>query len=148
MNNIRFGATNSLARDVAGSTVAQVLRNAGISGALGFGSSVCAKINGVPVDENYVIRGGETIDIENKAQSKAADVTVTVRFGATATLTRAFPATTTIRSVLTRPDIKAALGYGENAVAKINGVAVRDDLYVSEGMRIDIETRAQEKAVA
>lgn len=148
MNNLRFGATNSLRVNLVGQLVSAVLANAAYRGALGFGQNVQAKINGAPVDGNYVIREGETIDIENRAQEKAADARVTLAYGATATLNLTVPGTTRIRDLLTNRNYRAALGFGDGAVAKINGATVRDDIYVTDGLRIDIETRAQEKAAA
>ena len=147
MNNLRFGLTNSLSASLAGQSVSQVLDNAGYRGALGFGQNVVAKINGVAVCRDYRIRDGETIDIEVQAQQKAADATVVLSYGATAVLTVTVPEGTTIRSVLTNRNYRAALGFGDGAIAKINGAVVDSDVRVVNGLRIDIETGAQQKAV-
>lgn len=71
MNTLRFGATNSLNVQLAGSTVASVLANSAYRGALGYGSNVQAKINGSVVSNDYQIRSGDVIDIETRAQEKA-----------------------------------------------------------------------------
>lgn len=149
VNKLRFGATNSLDVNLVGSTIGSVLTNSNYKSVLGFGSNVQAKVHGSPVNSDYVIRSGDVIDIENRAQQKAnGDATVTIAFGATAKLTRSYPHGTTVRSVLADRNVRSALGFGDGAVAKINGTRVSDDLYVTNGMQIDIETSAQQKAAA
>lgn len=148
INKLSFGATNVLEVNLVGQTISQVLGNANYRNVLGFGQNVQAKVFGAPVSADYVVRGGDSIAIENKAQEKASNVNVTVTFGATSRLTKSVPANTTIASLLTDRTLRAALGFGDNAIAKINGAAVRNDVYVRDGLVIDIETKAQEKAVA
>ncbi len=146
MNTLRFGATNSLTVNLVGQSIRNVLANTGYRGALGYGGDVQAKVNGGLASADYLVREGDVIDIENRAQQKAAGARVTINYGATASITREVPTHQTVRGLLTDRNIRAALGFTDGAIAKVNGATVSNDLYVTDGMRIDIETQAQQKA--
>ena len=145
-NIIRYGATNQLTVSLAGRTIASVLGDANLRGALGFPANVIAKINGSTVPSTYVIGAGQIVDVEVQAQQKAAGCNITLRYGATNELRVSVPEHTTIKTVLTNPSYKAALGYGSNVVAKINGASVRDDVFETDGLTVEIEVQAQQKA--
>jgi hypothetical protein len=145
-NKISYGYGNELTKNLVGLTIAQVLGDVTIKAVLGFGTGVVAKINGAPVGTGYVIREGDSISVEQAAQEKAATSRITLRYGAANVLSVQVDSATTVRSVLQNPTYRAALGFTDGVVAKINGASVNDDLTVSDGMTIDIETRAQEKA--
>lgn len=146
-NLIRHGLTNSMTRDLSGRTIGSVLGDRNLQTALGFGTNVQARVSGRVVSNDHVIGFNETIDIETVANRKANDaVQITLRYGTGNTLTRGVSPGTLVKQVLTNQSFRAALGFGDNVIAKINGAIVRDDLYVSEGMVIDLETAANQKA--
>lgn len=69
---LNFGLSNSLSRTfTTGTTIGQVLGDANLQLALGFGKNVVAKIDGVIQDLNARLNDGDEIDIEVKANTKA-----------------------------------------------------------------------------
>jgi GMP synthase-like glutamine amidotransferase len=77
MNNISitvaFGGNNSLKKDVPyGTTVKQILEDRGIQAALGFGTNVEARCQGVTVNGTVRLENGATVMVVNKACEKAA----------------------------------------------------------------------------
>jgi sulfur carrier protein ThiS len=149
MNTIRYGLTNTLnTGNAVGRRIRDILNDAAFRGALGFGSNAVAKINGSVVSPDHIVVAGQVIDIETKAQEKANDnVVIRLRYGLTNTLDVSVPTGTTVDQVLANTAYKAALGYGNGCVAKVNGAVVNNGLRVAAGMTIDIETKAQEKAL-
>lgn len=74
-------------------------------------------------------------------------VTITVTFGLSNSLTRSYPAGTTIRQVVEDPAVRQALGAPANAVARINRVEQPLDQRIQDGDEIVLETRGTSKAV-
>ncbi len=146
-NLIRYGVTNSISQPTTGKTVDQILKDKSMQAVLGFGDNVQARVNGRIVEGSYLVKDGETVDIETVANKKAASVNVLIRFGTGNEIRRAYPENTTIKSVLTDSSTRTVLGFGDNVVAKIDGALVRDDLVVRDGLVIDLETAANKKAV-
>jgi len=73
-------------------------------------------------------------------------ITVTVRYGATGELTREFTNGTTAGSVLSNTGIQAALGFGSNVQAVVEGQVLRNETPLSNGDVVTVETRANSKA--
>lgn len=145
-NILRHGPSNSITCDLAGRSIGSVLSDRNLQVALGFGTNVQARIYGRVVSSEHVISSGETVEVETVANRKANTVNITLRYGTANALTRGVNAGTTVKQVLTNQSFRAALGFGDNVIAKINGAAVRDDLYVTDGLVIDLETAANQKA--
>lgn len=72
---------------------------------------------------------------------------VTIRYGAGDEMTKAFDDGATVRDVLTNTAVKAALGFGDNVRALIDGVEQTSDTELTDGDIITIETRANQKAI-
>ncbi len=73
-------------------------------------------------------------------------INVTLRYGVSNELTRAVDAGTTVGQVLRNTSFQAALGFGSNTQAVIDGVVQRDTAPLSDGDVITIETKANAKA--
>jgi sulfur carrier protein ThiS len=71
---------------------------------------------------------------------------VTINFGLSNTVEKQFPENTTIGDVLANSGLRAVLGFGDNAVAKIDGSVQPNGADISDGDVIDIEVKAQTKA--
>jgi hypothetical protein len=68
----RYGLSNELNKAFPeGTTMGQVLSNPGVMGALDFGSNVVGKIDGSTMEMSYVLRDGDEIDVEVRANTKA-----------------------------------------------------------------------------
>ena len=146
-NQINHGLTNSLRRDVSGRSVASVLQDRNLQQVLGYGSNCQIRINGQIASADRIISYGETLDIETVANRKANNVSVTLRHGPNNELVRSVPAGTTVQSILTNSSFRSVLGFGANSIARIDGALISDtNLTVREGMVIDIETAANQKA--
>ena len=68
---------------------------------------------------------------------------ITIRFGVANQLDRPLNAYPTVTSILRNPDLRTALGFGDNVEAQVNGVAGTEVL--SDGDMIDIVSRANTK---
>lgn len=73
---------------------------------------------------------------------------VTVRFGVGNQLTRTFPQGSTINSVLTDRNVQAVLGFSTNVEGYVHGVPQPGTTLLVDGMTIDVNNKACEKAVS
>lgn len=71
---------------------------------------------------------------------------ITVNFGLSNSLTREVPDGTTVGQILSNSNWMTTLGYGENVVAKIDGVTQSNDKRLVDGDEVDLEVRANTKA--
>ena len=128
-----------------GTSIAQVLDR--VRPALGFGSNVKALIGNVTQPDSNTVRDGDIISVETAANCKAVDgeVTVTVNYGLERSITTVVPAGSTIEFVLDK--VRAALGFGSNVKALIDGAAQPHTGSVADGDTISVETAANSKAV-
>ena len=143
---VRYGLERTAAIEVEdGTSIAQVLDR--VRPALGFGSNVKALIGGVTQPDSNTVRNGDVISVETSANCKAVDgeVTVTVRYGLERSITTVVPAGSTIEFVLDK--VRAALGFGSNVKALIDGASQPLTGNVAEGDTISVETAANSKAV-
>jgi len=142
---VRYGLERQATIEVEdGSSIAQVLEK--VRPALGFGSNVKALIGGVTQPESNTVRCGDVITVETAANSKAADeVSVTVKYGLERSITTSVPVGSSIGDVLRR--VRAALGFGDNVKALIDGATQPESNTVTEGDVISVETAANSKAV-
>ncbi len=70
---INFGLSNSITKEVPdGTTVGQILSDRTFQSALGFGDNVVAKIDGFAQDNNRRLVNGDQLDLEVRANQKAA----------------------------------------------------------------------------
>ena len=74
------------------------------------------------------------------------NIGVTINFGLSNQLTRTFPTGTTVGELLNNPNLQAALGFGTNVVAKIDGVVQAPNNRLGDGDEVDIEIKANTKA--
>src|SRR6266446_6804260 len=65
--------------------------------------------------------------------SEGRQIEITVNFGLSNSLTRKFPEGTTVKDIIGNPNIMAALGHGNNVVAKIDGVTQEPGTRLSDG---------------
>ncbi len=72
---------------------------------------------------------------------------ITVNFGMSNTLSRDFPSGTTVGNILSDPNLKAALGFGDNVSAKSGGVTLDPGQVLVDGDELDLEVRANKKAI-
>lgn len=70
---------------------------------------------------------------------------VTIRYGIDS-ITKQFTVPVTIGSLKNDASVRAALGFGDNVKALINGVEMGDDVVVPNGATVVFETRANTKA--
>jgi hypothetical protein len=68
---IRFGGQLFQTQVAPGTTTSTITSNRNIQGALGFGSNVQVKIDGVVQSRDVVVREGDELYIESVAASKA-----------------------------------------------------------------------------
>lgn len=71
---------------------------------------------------------------------------VTINFGRSNMVRREFPEGTTVGQVLSDQGARACLGFGDNAVAKIDGVTQSNEKRLVDGDVLDLEVRANQKA--
>ena len=143
---VRYGLERTASIEVEdGTSIAQVLDR--VRPALGFGSNVKALIGGVTQPDSNTVRNGDVISVETSANCKAVDgeVSVTVRYGLERSITTVVPAGSTIEFVLDK--VRAALGFGSNVKALIDGASQPLTGNVAEGDTISVETAANSKAV-
>ena len=143
---VRYGLERTASIEVEdGTSIAQVLDRT--RPALGFGSNVKALIGGVTQPDSNTVRDGDVISVEISANCKAADgeVNVTVKYGLERSITTVVPAGSTIEFVLDK--VRAALGFGSNVKALIDGASQPFTGSVAEGDVISVETAANSKAV-
>ncbi len=112
MNTLKYGISNALTLKLAGKKISEVLASSSFQSALGYGQNVQARINGRITEGDYVIKDNDVVDLETIANRKAADVSVTLRFGPGNQLTRGVPEGTKIKDLVLNPNYKAVLGYG------------------------------------
>ncbi len=74
-------------------------------------------------------------------------MTTTIRFGSE-DITRPFPDGTTIAGVVSNPEIRMTLGYGDNVKALVAGVEQSLQAIAPDGGIIVVETKANDKATA
>lgn len=69
---INFGIANSITKNLPdGTTVGAVLSDRSIMAGLGFGDNVVGKIDGQTQDANRILRNGDHLDVEVRANTKA-----------------------------------------------------------------------------
>lgn len=69
---INFGLSNTVTKQFPiGTTIGDLLANAGLRALLGFGENVVAKIDGSVQSNGSVISDGDVINIEVRANTKA-----------------------------------------------------------------------------
>lgn len=73
-------------------------------------------------------------------------ISVTVRFGASNELTREVADNTTVGDILRNSTFQAALGFGANVQAVVDGAVQPDRTTLSNGDIITVETKANSKA--
>lgn len=71
---------------------------------------------------------------------------ITINYGISNSLRKDFPEGSNVGKVIRDPNVKAALGHGDNVVAKIDGVTVDDSRRLVDGDEIELEVRANSKA--
>ena len=72
MITVKFGAGNSITRDINGyETVEDVLNDQNVQGILGFGDNVDTYIGGVPAPARTTLTDGDVITLVTKANTKA-----------------------------------------------------------------------------
>ena len=141
---VRYGLERSASIEVSeGTSIAQVLEQ--VRPALGFGCNVKALIGGAAQPDSNTVRDGDVISVETAANSKASEVSVTVRYGLERQVTTSVPEGASIEEVLGR--VRAALGFGDNVKALIDGAAQPMTNGVANGDVITVETAANSKAV-
>ena len=141
---VRYGLERSASIEVSeGTSIAQVLEQ--VRPALGFGCNVKALIGGAAQPDSNTVRDGDVISVETAANSKASEVSVTVRYGLERQGTTSVPEGSSIEEVLGR--VRAALGFGDNVKALIDGAAQPMTNGVANGDVITVETAANSKAV-
>ena len=74
-------------------------------------------------------------------------ISITLKAGLSKTLTTEVEANTTVNQVLGNADYKAVLKFGENVRAVVDGTTLNGDDTFSDGDVVQIETRANSKAV-
>lgn len=72
-------------------------------------------------------------------------IKVTVRFGVD-TWNRSYPQGATISNIFADHDLKMVAGWTDNVRATVQGVEQPSTAQLSEGMLVNIETRANDKA--
>lgn len=112
---------------------------------LGYGDNVRVIISGVPVSLDAQPYNGQTVIVETAANQKAAPDRVTVKYGLDA-IEKNWEVGLKVRDIVTDPNVKTCLGYGDNVRVMCNGVAVSLDSYTTEGMVLVVETAANQKA--
>ena len=141
---VRYGLERSASIEVSeGTSIAQVLEQ--VRPALGFGCNVKALIGGAAQPDSNTVRDGDVISVETAANSKASEVSVTVCYGLERKVTTSVPEGSSIEEVLGR--VRAALGFGDNVKALIDGAAQPMTNGVANGDVITVETAANSKAV-
>ena len=141
---VRYGLERSASIEVSeGTSIAQVLEQ--VRPALGFGCNVKALIGGAAQPDSNTVRDGDVISVETAANSKASEVSVTVRYGLERQVTTSVPEGSSIEEVLGR--VRAALGFGDNVKALIDGAAQPLTNGVANGDVITVDTAANSKAV-
>jgi len=73
-------------------------------------------------------------------------VTITAKFGTSNSLTRDFPAGTTVGALIGDANLQAALGHSSSVQAYVNGQAVSPDYVLQAGNEVSFEDRAGRKA--
>lgn len=73
------------------------------------------------------------------------NIKVQIAFGANS-VNFTFPEGSTASAVVRDNRVQAALGYGDNVQAVINGVVLQDRTPVEDGDSITVETKANQKA--
>lgn len=144
---LRYGI-DTLSRSVDdNATVGDLIKSSANKAGLGYSDNVRAMINGVQVPMEAMVPSGSTIVIETAANSKAQDSkSITLRYGIDSA-SRAVPYNATVGDVVKNATNKAALGYGDNIRALINGVPVPMEALAPNGCTITVETAANSKAI-
>lgn len=144
---IRFGGGNSVTRAYpVGTTVSQIIGESRNQVALGYGANVQASIARMHIDGNYPVGRDVVIDLETRANQKAADITVTVTFGGGNSTTQTVPRGTTVGQLIENRRVQSALGVGTNVQANIDRVPQTNDTQLEDGDVVNLETIANQKA--
>lgn len=72
-------------------------------------------------------------------------MSITIRYGSGNSLTKDFPAGTTLGCILGNQHVKAALGYGNNVAGHIGGVPQSGSLVPPDGATVSVNDVACEK---
>ncbi len=70
---------------------------------------------------------------------------ITIKYGAEIA-TKTYDNPPTVSSVLSSPSVKAQLGFGDNIRALVNGVEQSNSAVLTDGVTLNIETKANTKA--
>jgi hypothetical protein len=71
---------------------------------------------------------------------------ITVKYGIES-VTKTYDNAPTVGSVLGSASVKAELGYGDNVRALVNGVEQSNSAVLTDGVVLQIETKANSKAI-
>lgn len=145
---INYGTGNSISRSdfPQGTTIAQVLADPRVKGALGYGSNVEAHLDGIPQPGTNTVQDGDVLSIHDKACNKAADLSVTIQYGTGNSITKSFPAGTTVEQVLTSPAVRGGLGYGANVEGHLDGIPMPGTASLRSGDVLSVHDKACNKA--
>jgi sulfur carrier protein ThiS len=143
---IKFGPANEVTREFpSGTTVGQVL-NQNVLACIGAGSNVQPLISRRQVPRDTQLVSDTVIELETVANSKAADIRVTVRFGPANEVSRTYPEGTTVGALLRDRSLLATLGAGANVKALIDRAEQGPDTQLADGDVVELETVANSKA--
>jgi hypothetical protein len=74
-------------------------------------------------------------------------ISITIKYGVGDEITKAFEDGITVGQVMANQSVKIALGYGDNVRGLIDGVEQPSSMELSDGDVLNIETRANQKAI-
>lgn len=144
---IRFGGGNVLTRSYpVGTRVSQIIGDPTVKAALGYGENVNVLIDRRHVDMNYPVGNSVELVVETRANSKAASINVTFRFGGANSFQKDLPEGTTVGQAIADPTIRAALGISSNVRALIDRVEQDQNATLEHGDVVTFETVANAKA--
>jgi hypothetical protein len=145
---VRFGGGNALTRSYpVGTRVSQIINDPSVKAALGYGDNVNVLIDRRHVDLSYAVGNSVELVVETRANSKAADINVTLRFGGANTFQKNFPEGTTVGQAISDPTVRAALGISSNVRALIDRVEQDPGAQLENGDVVTLETVANAKAI-
>lgn len=159
--NIKYGSRNQNFDFAEGTSIDNVLNDSAIRGALGYGQSVEAHLDGVPQKGSITLRDGDTLSVHDKQCSKAADtieyvavsqnggLAITVSYGSGREYTDTYPEGVTLaQAVLNNPEVRGKLGFGDNVEGHIGGVPQKPETKLADGDRVKVYDRQCSKAGA
>lgn len=144
---IQYGPANSITKQVADyATYREIINDRNLQAALGYGSNVQAlEASRRAVNLDAVIPHGASILLETVANTKGEDIVVTIEYGPANSMTKTYPAGTTVGQIRTDRSLRAALGFGDNSKVLIDRHEQPDNAPVEHGDRLVIETVANTK---